>query len=454
MQSKTDRVIRSISRIPADIQYNDTVGPSDPRYVDLSAGRGAFSYRQLFSELGLRHAELSNTPFSEITNCYHGMFLGHRGSGKSTELHNLCKKLSDAPCLVVFVDILSELNEQDFKYTDVILAIVRVLIDKIKHDHFVNDIPQAIIQPLENWTKEVENIVTKQTDISATLEAGGKAEYGLPFIASIFAKFTSSIKNSTNRKTEIREQVRSRFADLASAFMHLIRYVEEKTQKRVIFIIDGTDRLNPEDAQAFFQDDIGPFRNHLKSLFLYCANIILVHQQRPHGFQEVKLPMIKIEEKDGTPLPAGIGVLRQMMCARIDESLIAPDAVELLITYSGGHPRDLLRLISYSSAHAETQQISSNDVEKAAAQMASEYRRLLQDRYLPLIIAIDRAKPKEEPLPDTADLAHLVDNNLVLEYNDYWLKSHPCVRLLPSYNKHLQSVIDEENYAIRKRFMK
>ena len=123
----------------------------------------------------------------------------------------------------------------------------------------------------------------------------------------------------------------------------------------------------------------------------------------------------------------------EILHRRAAESLFdSVDTAKYLIEYSGGHPRDLLRLLGYAFGFAEGEKFDRASAEKAVKQLAMDYRRILDTKDYPLLGEIDRSPPGQ--VSHNSDQAQsLLYNLALLEYNDYWWKSHPVVRTLQEY---------------------
>jgi energy-coupling factor transporter ATP-binding protein EcfA2 len=72
------------------------------------------------SPIGSLKNDITNT--SSISKV---LFSGHRGSGKTTELHNLKNILEKQGFLVVFVAATKDMNIYDLYYTDVLLTLIK-----------------------------------------------------------------------------------------------------------------------------------------------------------------------------------------------------------------------------------------------------------------------------------------------------------------------------------------
>ncbi|MFM7266613.1 MAG: hypothetical protein ACKOZW_13680 [Cyanobium sp.] len=73
----------------------------------------------------------------------------------------------------------------------------------------------------------------------------------------MLASFTAAFKTGSSQKSEWRREIRNDFTSLALAFNALIRQAEACLDQigraeRVLFLIDGTDKMRAEDTQRLF----------------------------------------------------------------------------------------------------------------------------------------------------------------------------------------------------------
>jgi hypothetical protein len=123
--------------------------------------------------------------------------------------------------------------------------------------------------------------------------------------------------------------------------------------------------------------------------------------------------------------------MRQLLLLRADRCLFTTDSdVDRLVEFSGGHPRELLRLLKLCCEVADDS-INAAVVQKAIETLASDYRYFLQPADYTLLKAID-SNPAHGGNDDrTQDLLHRL---ALLQYNDgSWRRSHPVVRTLEGY---------------------
>ena len=122
--------------------------------------------------------------------------------------------------------------------------------------------------------------------------------------------------------------------------------------------------------------------------------------------------------------------MRQMLFRRISDKLFDSGVADCLIEYSGGHPRDLLRLIQNAIKYAEEERFDAASARAAVREMANDYRRVLGPSDYEVLAAIDSG---QQMPPDSEQHRKLLYNLALLEYNDFFQRSHPAVRETDGY---------------------
>lgn len=425
-----------------NLLYNTPLAPDNAedriRLVDLNAARGEFSQDKLLWQLGVDEDHLSEENAHQYI-----LFGGHRGCGKSTELRRLAKKLHHPELYyVVLVDALKELDINNLHYSDILLAQAKVLIEQLANEQIT--IEAVFFNRLTSWFNQCVKTHLTERKQEGKLETGVDAAVGLPFLGSLFAKLTASISTGSTYKEEIRDSVRNNFTEFASAFNALIQHIEEQLNaahlgKKLLFVVDGTDRLSGSDATDFFIRDIHQLKQ-IHSNFIYCAPIdILTENGRvAQEFTVCRLPMVKIAEKQSSDYhQIALAKLSELICKRVDERLFADAAVlPELIKYSGGHVRDLMRLMDYCLAETlGRKKIDLAIVKAATKQLAAEYSYLIHQTDYALLAEIDSREKSFSPVSDQS--RRLLYDLVLLEYNSHWWQSHPAVRTLPAYQQAL-----------------
>jgi len=429
----------------ANLRFEEPLTPSDPRLTDLSQVRGEFQESRLLYQLGILEAD---DPLSDAERKQYLLYGGHRGCGKSTALRQLKEKLHQSDrFFVVFIDALEALDINNLRYSDVVLAQAKGLFDALQKAEI--QIDKIYLDRLEQWFDQRILSKTSKTDFAASIEGGVNAKGGIPWLADLFVKLQSAIKTNSTYKDEIRTEVRNHFSDFADAFNLLIRHAEEQIigkdlGKRLLFIVDGTDRLRGEDAERFFVSDIYQLQQ-IESIFVYCVPVTLLSEHNLHGFEAFRLPMIKLSEKSTSYVPssAAAETLKQLISKRMSMDLFEDTyTVDYLIEHSGGHVRDLIRLMRYALREAQSKQVTREMAVRSVEQLATEYSRLIEQDDYKLLVEID-SKPADY-VPVSKQTRRLLYDLVLLEYNSYWWQTHPVVRSLPAYRRALQEAGNRE----------
>ncbi|MEM6454597.1 MAG: ATP-binding protein [Acidobacteriota bacterium] len=340
------------------------------------------------------------------------------------------------------LDAGAELDPHNLQYQDVLLALARNLLADLAEQGIEIDADHW--RQLAGWFDERIEQHEETRSYAAELRAGAQAKSGLPLLASLFAGVTAAIRTNATHKETLRRIVRNHYADFASAFNDLIRAAEDACHEaglgaRILFIVDGTDKQRGEDAEAFFVRDVHQLKA-IDGIFLYSTPIRMLHAYgalNQHFTGVFKLPMIKLVEKDGARHEAGWAAMRELLYRRAPQSLFErADVADHLIAHSGGHPRDLLRLLSIAFSKATGEHFDMPGAKGAVAEVAAGYRRLLEADDYPLLAAID-AQPDDEH--NMKRVRELLDQLVILEYNAYWWRTHPAVQTLPAYRKQVET---------------
>ena len=407
-------------------------GERDPRWVDTEPARGEYNLDKLCRVLGVdRNRQRLAAPD-------HGYFLfcGHRGSGKSTELRRIAQELHDRNLYyVVFADATQELDVNNLRYQDVLLHLASRLMEQLNDDGIHVD--AVHLDKLGDWfTERVEKSEkTKEFAMQAKATVGGGV--GIPFLAKLYGQISTAFKTNTTYKEELRTTLRNHFSDFADGFNHLITTAEDTLPDtgngvRILFVIDGTDRLGGKDAHAFFDTDVHQLQQ-VQSVFLYCAPVHFAYEGSNVGqnFSSIfRLPMIKLLNSDGSHHEEGRDAMREMLRRRAASELFDVGVADRLIEYSGGHPRDLLRLLLNAFKHAERDRFDDASAQQAVREMAADFRRILNPEDYRMLATIDASS---EAPSGSERIRYLLYNLALLEYNDYFWRSHPVIRATQEY---------------------
>ncbi len=415
------------------LRYDESLSEAHPLYVPMAEARGAFKLDVLLKTLGIdpRTMTLIKPPGKSYT-----VFCGHRGCGKSTELNQLAARLDKRDLyFVVSTDALRELDINNMQYPDLLIAIAKTMVQKMDDEHVYVD--QINLQNLLDWFKQRITQQTSLREFGLEVEAKVKTKAGLPYLLEVMSSLTSSFKQKTTYNEELRNVIKNTFSEFANSFNILLEATlkalrMQNPQRTLLFIVDGTDRMRGDDSKRFFYEDVHQLKQ-IASNFIFSCPIHLLHEDyRPSQTfdKHIILPMIKLREQDGTLNPKGYDAMREMVLKRADHSLFdKPETLDRAVTYSGGNPRELIRILQTCFTHSDSGQFDERSLDRAIQDLAVDFKRWLQPKDYKILYAVDHNLPVE----DTARQDFLLYNLALLEYNGFWRASHPLIRTLGEY---------------------
>lgn len=417
--------------------FRRDVGPDSPFHHPLEAHRGQYSRQKMLTAFQL---DPQGRLRPGVQACYTEavLFGGHVGCGKSTELRDYAQ-LFRQTYTVHHLELTKCLDIHNLRFSDLVIALAQSLATTFEKAKLSLQPDPVFLDPVLNW---FETRILKQEkfrDIEGEIKTEVKAQGGIPLLASLLATMTAKVRGGASYREELRREIRDGFLQLLGHFNALIRHannlLERQSRGPLLFIIDGTDKLSKEDAQTFFHADVNQLGEILTNLIV-CAPISVLLEQGSvaQRFRRVQLPMVKIYEADESPRPQDEDALIELVLKRMPLTCFDDrETVRLLVRKSGGHVRDLLRLIRACFSLLDDELITRAVAEKAVQEVAAEYRRLVQQSDWPDLVAIDRSHGEEKDR--TESRLRLLYDLVLLEYNNYWWRSHPLVRELPPYAK-------------------
>ena len=427
---------RYIGEILQKLEVEEALAPNDPRYVNTQAARDS---ERTFKRFGRKFGFSPNDDRLFRPTQRHVLFFGHIGSGKTTELRRYVNDLSrSGRFFTVEVDINALLDRYNLQYADVLMAMAHALLKRLRDERIA--LPADALRELENWFADKVLSQEETRELTLGIETSLTAKGGVPYLLELLGRFTTAFKNNHTYKESLRRVIRNTFGDFAAAFNRLLREAEKTLTDankalRVLFLIDGTDKLRGEDTRRFFVYDV-ELLLEITALAVYTAPITLKYESNLAGKldADLVLPMIKLYEKDSARCEAGWNAMRDILLLRADRSVFASDAeIDRLVEHSGGHPRELLRLLKLCCEFAEDDTLDAVTVESAIKQLASEYRRFLEPDDYALLAKLDN---DEIHAGNDERTRRLLYNLALLEYNDAsWRRSHPVVRTLEGYQR-------------------
>jgi len=353
-------------------------------YVDCQKVRGD---SDILHDLG-QHIEWSDKPTCQL-------YAGHRGAGKSTELLRLRHHLREQGYYVVyFAADEGDIDPEDARYTDILLACVRQLL---------MDLQATDSNPLGRWLKQVGTSLRQFAETEMTLEMAADVEVPL-----LFGRLTANLRGSPSVRKQIRDEVDPHTVSLLEALNAFIAEAQHGgiTADRLVLIVDNLDRIVPifnDDTQRTNHQEIFIDRSEqltaLNCHVIYTVPISMVYSEWDTTLNNrydnvATLPTVMIHKRGMTRRLSlhGIQVFKELLEKRsqqaaglaITEVLRDDNIVAKLCLMSGGNLGNLMQLIQSTLQHLP----QFSDIEQAMAQSVI----MMRDMHLNATDEAERAR--------------------------------------------------------------
>ena len=404
----------------------------DPYFVDLSQAR---------------HSRVTDYMKRMIENCASDRwsaiaFTGHRGSGKSTELHQLEQSLRGS-CFTLYLDVNEFLDASDVSYTDLFLLLSRRLLDELRAQnvHLKADLLKAV----EDWFTSVTKETEETLKLSAGVSTEAKAGIEIPFLAKLLAKLTADVKAGSSRKTTTREELDHYFTGLLANTNTLLKAgcdALEQAQKpcQILVLVDNLDRMDPEKSEKLF------FTHGVQLQGLSCHAVYTVgietfyaHAGLGNVFtNHFLLPNVKLRstKTDDTRYELGIDGMIDVIGRRIALDTLIPskDLVLEFVRLSGGSVRQMIRLLREAILSAQSRNIGVIDADAlkdAVHGLQQDFQRSLETADYDLLAQTWSSKRIDK----NEAYMRLLRNTAIMEYNgdDVWYNVNPLIEPIHAY---------------------
>lgn len=340
--------------------------PEDQKlYIDFASVRGGKIIQELKDNI---------TFFSpDDPTCV--LFTGHIGCGKSTELLRLKAELEAEGFHVVYFESSEDLEMADVDIGDVMLAIAKRVSESLEKAQ-VSPQAKGFRALLDNTMKVLMTEVNVKGSVNVLgTKVGvdsGKSEVSLSAgIAelTVVAKNDQTLRERLNQylgpqKNKLLEAINTELLEPA------IAQLKQRGKQGLVVIIDNLDRVDnraksfgrPQQEYLFI--DQSECLTRLRCHVVYTMPLALKFSNEygmlTQRYEEPKvLPMVPVKFQDGQVCEEGVALLRQMVLARafpdlepeqrlekLTEIFDCPATLDRLCQASGGHVRDLLRMLN------------------------------------------------------------------------------------------------------------
>jgi hypothetical protein len=435
--------------------FNPFETASKEAYVDCREVRGNW---EVYQELG-KKIVLSNKATCQLCS-------GHRGTGKSTELLRLKENLEEREYFVVYFAVDDQdIEPEDVEYADILMACTRHLVEEVKIEQH---------NPLLEWMKSRWESFKDLMLMEVSFE-----KLNLEQQISLFSKITATIKAVPDMRREIRQKINANTPSLVKALNDFILEAQKSLpkgkNKGLVIIVDNLDRIvevkeegRPSNYEEIYLNRSEMLRG-LKCHVLYTVPIDVVYSDLATNFDtsyhniEV-VPMMMVRNPNGDANETGLKKLRELICQRVRliepklertlEGKVkgldlpgvfdSPETLRQLCLMSGGHMRDLIKLIQSAIEQVDQLPITSKAVKLAIEGMRETYRKGVQEHHWDILAEANSCKDKK----DDKEHLRLLRNRSLLEYRYYdekdnlqiWCDVHPLIEGTPKFKDALSKI--------------
>lgn len=420
-------------------QPDQPLDPGDPRNIDFDSlpdpVRGASWMGTLAAEI-----ELSDQPVCMLV-------AGLPGSGKSTELRRLARRLAaseSAGLLSVYIDAdrLLDLTSR-IDVVDIVAAILyeserAVLVAEGKDP--AQALQEGYVRRLWHW-------------LTATDVELGKGD----FTIAAGVALSVELKSRPSLRQRVRAVVSSHLTQFLTNARTELKRLDERAAVAghggLIVIFDSLEKLRGttsswndvlDSAEIFF-------RTNMPNLELPVHVLFTVPTALLTRINNIRLlPMLKLKTREGVPYESGMAAARELVTRRVDAAalleIFGEDAtwrVDEMIRWSGGYPRELIRLLRAAIRDSETGPLSPESFTRLFAGLVETYRFLVTKDVIPWLVTVARTHFMTVERDDQRFAAdRMLQNNAILYYANAqgWHDLHPAVYENPDVRAALDAV--------------
>ena len=431
-----------ITRLYRACEPLESLRPADPRWVDFDAVRGDENVIELYAR-SLRRAAADRPDFK--------LFAGHRGVGKTSELYRLKERLEaddvgSRGFIVVMCDAAARLDVNDLDFPDLIVFIASQLQVQLAERGLKGFSPTTTY--LKRTWEDIRDLLGSEVELK-----GVDVDTG-------FVTLAAELRNRPNARRDLRDAIESHSTSLLEAVNDLLKSAAAAAiaegRSGLVLIIDGLDKLvrRELDGGGNTHDRLFIDRSEqLASLHahtVYTVPISLIYSsgfgqlQQSVGEHNTPISMIRLRSGRSEPITAdsaGMRKMKEMVDKRcrhadltLEEAFDAPETLDYLCEFSGGHPRHLMMFLQSSCNELDELPIDRATAEKAIRKYANALSREVPDDAWKALQVFD--EPRGDVPKD--DLHQLMLFLLfVFEYmnGQLWYEVNPVLRTLERFQR-------------------
>jgi hypothetical protein len=438
----------TLAEVDNAVRFDVPLTPDHEFYTDFSDVRGDFEDRMLYKTLNVHPKTFVFNKDANQGNKVLLFLAGMRGSGKTSELTKIAKKLHNKNCFFCVVCNLDEgVDSNTLEYTDILIFQLERLFEEAEKVGL--DLDRDIVFSLNDWfkerVKEVNTVIKKEGGFEVEIKAETPSLFSF---LGISAKLKANLAGSKENADKIRTVMKNNFKELSQKFNEFIEHVNIIIRKRgiaqeLLFIVDGLEKTATIDIRKKVVSEISDRIINIKVNTIFTLPLELMPQtQRLIKFSTVvSFPFVKIKDKNGEIIEEAVSRFQNFVYRRIDATLFdSPETVNKAIMYGGGSPRELLRVLEYANMFADedTNKIYLKDLDKGIKKLAAQTSQYISNKDLAKLKILKEANEQGKELAFDEEWQDLLEKLIILEYNDGTYKRvNPIVEASPLYKQYV-----------------
>ena len=419
------------------------------KYIDFSQVRGG----QVIEELK------TDIVWAEDGYFTCNLFTGHLGCGKSTELLRLRQELEKEEFHVVYFESSDDLDLGNVDVSDILLAIARRVsssLESLPSKDEKSSFKGLMEKAAQLFSMEIELSTEGKIPGVGDFDVNLGSKGGSIALSTLIGKINAKVKKDGNLRDRLRDYLEPKTDAILEVlnkglFTPADQQFKKQGKKGLVVIVDNLDRLdnvakpNGRLQPEFLFADRGEKLKQLSCHLVYTMPLALRYCDdfpiiRNRFNSPVVLPMIPVKKRDGTPDELGIKLLKQMVLTRafppfkhspelwtkIPELFESEDILDELCLKSGGHVRNLLRLLNAWIRKEKKLPLSHKNLQATVInELADDLNNITEDEWQ----LLKRVK-REKKIAGDYNYQKLIRTLLVYEYRDEkgsWYEVNPVL---------------------------
>lgn len=438
----------TLAEVDNAVRFDVPITADHPFFTDFSDVRGDFEDKVLYKSLNVNPRTFKYNRTQNMSNKTLLFLAGMRGSGKTSELDKITRKIHHPEgffCVTCNLD--TGLDSNDMEYMDILIFQLERLFEELKKQKIKID--QGILSSLQNWfaerVEEVNRVIKQEGGFEVEIKAGTPSI--LSFLG-IAAKLKANLQGTKENAEKIRTVFKTNFTDFSKKINEFIEYCnmrlrDEKIAQELLFVVDGLEKVATIDIRKKIVISESDRIRQIKVNTIFTLPIELMSETRRISQMNTELPFpfVKIRERNGAEIPKAIERFHQFVTKRIDESLFdSLETIQKAIRMGGGSPRELLRVLEYANLYADddANTITSAALDKGLKKLASHTAQYITPEEFKKLKELKEDNDKDLPTGTDDGWQDLLEKLIVFEYNDGTYKRvNPVVELSELYQRYV-----------------